>query len=314
MSDQATSIGVDFGGTTIKMAVCRGIEIIRRAEPIDTQCLADTQSIIQAMCDCVRTLRVEYPDVVAVGLGIPGWVDFKNRTLGRLVNVPAFDETLPILAMMEEAIGLPVYMDNDANCMAYAEWKLGAGKGFENVVSLTLGTGIGGGIVINNQMLRSRGAAELGMCSIDYKGKPGPYGNRGGIEEYIGHNELTADAMARYAAAGIARSEEQCDAYQLELAAREGDAIAAQVYIDFAEKLACLIMNLMFSIAPDRIILGGGVSKAGDLLFDPLDRFLQSQLMPLHYRSLTITSAHFGTDAGLLGAAMMAVDESQKIS
>ncbi len=312
MSDHLKSIGVDFGGTSIKMAVCSGSTILQRSKPIETQDLPDTHAIIAAMCDCARQLLVDHPDVVAVGLGIPAWVDFERGVIGRLVNVPAFDGNTPVRDLLQEQLGLPVFVDNDANCMAYAEWKLGAGQGLSNVVSITLGTGLGGGIIVNDQMLRSRGAGELGMCSIDYKGKPGPYGNRGGIEEYLGNQEVAADAMQRYAAAGIERSLEQCNPYALECAALEGDQIAIQVYTDFAERLACLVMNLMYSIAPEMFIFGGGMSKAGALLFGPLERFLKEQLMPTHIEALRLCTAQFGTDAGILGAALIALDETNK--
>ncbi len=314
MNNQAQSIGVDFGGTSIKIGVCAAGEILCFADPIPTQQFCDTDSIIQAMCDAILKLKAQYPGVSSVGLGMPGWVDFQNGILGRLVNVPAFQEATPVRELMSAVLNMPVYLDNDANCMAYAEWKLGAGQGCESVVSITLGTGIGGGIIVANQMLRGKtaSAGELGMCSIDYRGKEGPYGNRGGIEEYLGNREMTADAIARYAATGITKTEEDCTPYALEIAARAGDAIAAQVYTDYAEKLACLIMNLMYSIVPEKFILGGGVAKAGDLLFTPLDAFLKAQLMPAHYAALKLESAQFGADAGLLGAALMAYDESQK--
>ncbi len=306
-------IGVDFGGTSIKIAVCQGETLLARAKPIITQELDSPQAIIDAMCASIEELRAQYPDVCAVGLGMPGWVDFKNGILGRLVNVPAWNESTPVRDIMEEALGIPVALDNDANCMGYAEWKLGAGKGVENLVTITLGTGIGGGIVVHNKMLRGNiaPAAEIGMCSIDYKGRVGPYGNRGGVEEYIGHREMNMDAIARYAEAGITKTSEECDPYQLELAARAGDEIARQIYVDFAEKLACLMMNFMYTIAPEMFILGGGVAKAGDLLWEPLDAFLKEQLMPALYSALRIEPAKFGADAGILGAAMMAWDEAQ---
>ncbi len=312
MSDHLKSIGVDFGGTSIKMAVCSGSEILQRARPIETQGLDDTNAIIAAICETARQLLDNHPDVVALGLGIPAWVDFERGIIGRLVNVAAFDGNTPVRDLLQEQLGLAVYVDNDANCMAYAEWKLGAGRGLSNVVSITLGTGLGGGIIVNNQMLRSRGAGELGMCSIDYRGKAGPYGNRGGIEEYLGNQEVAADAQLRYAAAGIERSLEQCNPYALELAALEGDRIAIQIYTDFAERLACLVMNLMYSIAPEMFIFGGGMSKAGALLFTPLEQFLKEQLMPRHIEALRLCRAQFGTDAGILGAALIALDEANK--
>ncbi len=315
VSDSAVlkSIGVDFGATSIKIGVCRGIEVIDRAEPLLTLSYDSPLAIIDAMCYAIESLRANHLDIAAIGLGMPGWVDFHRGVLYQLTNVPVWDHELPVCELMSARLGLPVTMDNDANCMAYAEWKMGAGRGMESLLSLTLGTGVGGGLVLCNQMLRGRSVSsgELGMTSIDYKGKVGPFGNRGAIEEYIGNNEMAADAQARYAAIGVEKSLEDCTPYKLELDARAGDAIAQQIYIDFAEKLACLIMNMMYALAPEAVIIGGGIAKANDLLFEPLDAFLKQQLFPVHYASLKVMPAQFGTDSGMIGAALMALDESR---
>ena len=164
---------------------------------------------------------------------------------------------------MEQALGLPVVLDNDANCMAYAEWKLGAGRGMSSLVCLTMGTGIGGGIVVNDRILRGKrlSTGELGQTSIHYQGKPGPFGNRGAIEEYIGNNELAAEAVKRYAGAGIVKTVNECTPRDLDEAARAGCPIALQLWEDTAEMLACLIMNLMYTLVPDAFIIGGGGSQ-----------------------------------------------------
>lgn len=304
------ALAVDFGGTGIKIGVTCGAEIVDKAEPLPTPSFDSPASIMAAMCAVMKDLRRRHPDVVAVGLGMPGWVDFYKGVLYQLTNVPVWNREEPVRAVMEAELGLPVVLDNDANCMAYAEWQLGAGKGLESLVCLTLGTGIGGGIVVHDRMLRGSNvsAAELGQTSICYNGKVGPFGNRGAIEEYIGNNEMAADAAARYAAAGICKRAEECTPYLLEQAARAGDPVAAGVYRDFAEKLACLCMNMMYTIVPEAIIIGGGVAKAGDLLFTPLRERLREQLFPVHYARLRLLPAHFGADSGMVGAGLMAAD------
>lgn len=314
MTSSNMAVGVDFGATSIKIGVCKGHEIIEKAKPLLTLNYDSPQSIIAAICATIESLRERHPDICAIGLGMPGWVDFHRGVLYQLTNVPVWNQEVPVCAIMQKALNLPIVMDNDANCMTYAEWKLGAGRGLESLVCMTLGTGLGGGIVLCNQILRAPcvSTGEFGMTSIDYRGRVGPFGNRGAIEEYIGNNEMSADAQARYAAIGIAKSLEECSPYALELAALAGDELARQVYIDFAEKLASLMMNLMYSIAPEAFIIGGGVAKAGDLLFAPLDKFLKEQLFSVHYDFLRVIPAQFGADAGLIGAAMMASDECSR--
>ncbi len=304
------AIAVDFGGTSIKMGVTQGADILAKASPLPTAAYDSPAAIIEAMCATARELLQQHPDAAAIGLGMPGWTDFHRGVLYQLTNVPVWDHEVPVRDIMQQALGLPVVLDNDANCMAYAEWKLGAGAGLESLACLTLGTGIGGGIVVHNRMLRGRtvSAAELGQTTICWNGRTGPFGNKGAIEEYIGNNEFAADAVQAYAAVGISRTAEECTPYLLAQAARSGCPIARGMYEGFAEKLASLIMNLMYALVPEAVIIGGGVAKAGDLLFEPLMARLKEQLFPVHYAALRVLPAHFGADSGLIGAGLMAAD------
>ena len=305
------ALAVDFGGTSIKMGVTAGERILATADRIPTAMFESPQAIIDAMIASARTLRGQFPSACVMGMGMPGWCDYQRGVLYQLTNVRVWDREIPVKEMMEQALGLPVVLDNDANCMAYAEWKMGAGRGMSSLVCLTMGTGIGGGIVVHDRMLRGRrlSAAELGQTSIHYQGKTGPFGSRGAIEEYIGNNELAAEAVKRYAGAGIIKTVDECTPRHLDEAARSGCPIALQLWEDTAEMLGCLIMNLMYTLAPDAFIIGGGVAKAGDLLMKPLLENLRKQLFPLLMEDLKILPARFGAEAGLLGAGAMAMDE-----
>ena len=170
MSDKL-AIAVDFGGTSIKIGVTRGEELVDKAAPLPTPEFDSPASIMAAMCGTMKDLLRKHPQVVAVGLGMPGWVDFHKGVLYQLTNVPVWNHQVPVREVMERELNLPVVLDNDANCMGYAEWKLGAGRGLESLLCLTLGTGIGGCIVVHNRMLRGRNvsAAELGQTSVDFK-------------------------------------------------------------------------------------------------------------------------------------------------
>ena len=305
------ALAVDFGGTSIKMGVTAGERILATADRIPTAMFESPQAIIDAMIASARTLRGQFPSACVMGMGMPGWCDYQRGVLYQLTNVRVWDREIPVKEMMEQALGLPVVLDNDANCMAYAEWKMGAGRGMSSLVCLAMGTGIGGGIVVHDRMLRGRrlSAAELGQTSIHYQGKTGPFGSRGAIEEYIGNNELAAEAVKRYAGAGIIKTVDECTPRHLDEAARSGCPIALQLWEDTAEMLGCLIMNLMYTLVPDAFIIGGGVAKAGDLLMKPLLENLRKQLFPLLMEDLKILPARFGAEAGLLGAGAMAMDE-----
>ena len=270
------ALAVDFGGTSIKMGVTAGDRILATADRIPTTMFESPQAIIDAMVATALVLREQFPTACVMGMGMPGWCDYYKGVLYQLTNVKVWDHEIPVKEMMERAVGLPVVLDNDANCMAYAEWKLGAGRGMSSLVCLTMGTGIGGGIVLQDRILRGRrfSAAEVGQTSIHYQGKTGPFGNRGAIEEYIGNNELAAEAVRRYTGAGIDKTVDECTPRDLDVAAR-----------------------------------AGGVAKAGDLLMKPLMAKLRAQMFPLLMEDLVILPARFGSEAGLLGAGAMAMDE-----
>lgn len=314
MSTEELSIGVDMGGTSIKFAVIRGTEIIFKGEPMPTHEYPTPEAIVQEIGNRLRGLLAAYPDVCAVGMGLPGFVDHRAGTVDSLTNVPGW-YNIHIRDILTELTGLPAAVDNDANCMAYAEWKLGAGRGMNDLVCLTLGTGIGSGIIANGQFLRGHlgAAGELGQMSIDYRGRVGYYGNRGAIEDYIGNREIASEAQLMYAAAGKPRREENCTPIDLENEAKAGCPVAAAVWDDIACKLATCLMNCHYVLNPEAFIIGGGISKAGDLLFAPLRRYLKAQLYGPHYEKIKILPAQFGNEAGLIGAANLAYNTAKQL-
>ncbi|HRN23158.1 MAG TPA: ROK family protein, partial [Akkermansia muciniphila] len=193
---------------------------------------------------------------------------------------------------------------------AYAEWKLGAGKGKRHLVCLTLGTGVGSGLIVNGELLRGStcSAGELGQTSIDYRGRLGHYGNRGSLEDYVGNREIAADARTLYASHGIDKAIVDCNPIALERAALAGDEVAEQVWRDLAVKLSCALMNCCYLLNPEAIIIGGGVAKAKTLLFQPLQEIMKAQLAAPLVEYLEILPAQFGTEAGILGAAHLALN------
>ena len=307
--EEPLAIGIDMGGTTIKTAVVQGNRVLFKAPPIDTRAYASAQEAFVEIGALVAELRRSYPAIQAVGMGIPGFVNPLAGMTHILTNVEGWNN-LPIRDMLEEATGLPAAIDNDANCMAYAEWKQGAGRGMDNLVCLTLGTGVGGGIIVDGHMLRGfMGiAGELGQMSIDYRGRRGYYNNAGALEDYIGHNEFTADAVARYAEAGITKTAAECNPLALELAAKAGDAVALACYDDFARKLATCLVTCHYLLNPEAFVIGGGLSKAGDLLFAPLRRYMGEQINERYFSRIKLLPAAFGNEAGLIGAAQQGLN------
>lgn len=306
--DTRTAVGIDFGGTSVKIGVVQGAEVIDQAPPIATQDYPDAPTLIDDIARSIESLRTKFSDLAAVGVGVPGFVDLPSGTIHNLTNVAGW-KMVPIRDELSERTGLPVHAENDANAMAYAEWQLGAGQGFQHLVALTLGTGVGGGLIIDGKL--ARGAqyvgGELGQTSVHYAGRVGAYGNRGALEDYIGNREIAADARTRYEDAGKSCPLDQCSPKQLAEAATAGDEIALAIWDDIAQKLACSLVNCCFLLNPEAIVIGGGVAKAGSVLFDPLHQHLWDQLGDPFKEHLQILPAKFGNEAGILGAAHLAL-------
>lgn len=305
------AIGIDFGGTTVKIGVVDGSQVLDKAPPIATQDYQDAPSLIDDIARTVTSLQCNFPDISAIGAGMPGFVDYPTGRVHRLTNVEGWVDIF-LKKELEDRLKLPTTVDNDANAMAYAEWKVGAGQGMNHLVAITLGTGVGGGIVIDGKLARGANSvgSELGHVSINYKGRTGPYGNHGGLEEYIGNNEIVARARELYREAGQSLSLDDCSPKTLAESANNGDPIAMLVWDGIAEKLACALTSTVFLLNPEAIIIGGGVSKAGPLLFKPLEEKLFSQIGEPFKEHLKILPAQFGNEAGMLGAANLALENS----
>lgn len=309
MNGEPLTIGIDFGGTSVKLAVVFQSHIIDHAPPIATQEFDGHDELISEIVRAIEDLRARHPSIVAVGVGMPGFVDFEKGLVINLTNVRGWAE-VPLKKILEKKIGLPVWVDNDANCMAIAEWKCGAGRGFRHVLFVSLGTGVGGGVIANGQMIRGAcyGAGEFGQSSIDYQGLPGNYGNLGALEKYVGNREITASAHAAYAAVGILKSLDDCSPAALAAAAHQGDLIASDQWNEIGRKLATAVMNGCWLLNPEAIVIGGGVARAGALLLEPFKKYLFAQLSGNFKDQLRIMPAAFGHEAGVIGAAALARD------
>jgi glucokinase len=309
MSDTPLAIGIDFGGTSVKTGVVNGSEVIDHAPPIATPEFEGPNELIDAIARTVEDLRLRHPGIAAIGVGMPGFVNFESGTVYGLTNVPGWDN-LPLKERLEAKTGLPVTVENDANCMAFAEWKQGAGQGYQHLICMTLGTGVGGAVIANGGLIRGarHGAGEIGQTSIDYQGRHGHYGNLGALEDYVGNNEITATAKEAYEAAGSPRSLEICTPAHLAAAATQGDPIALKIWEDTGRKIATAAMNCCWLLNPEAIIIGGGVAKAGDLIFGPITRHLHAQLSGPFKDHLKIIPAKFGNEAGIVGAAVLALE------
>ena len=239
-------------------------------------------------------------------------VDSINGRVYQLSNVPGWED-VALTALLEEWTGLPAAIDNDANAMAYAEWLFGAGHEGVNVVCVTLGTGVGGGLILDRKLYRGSrlGAGEIGQMTIDPKGVPGQYGNFGALEKYVGHLQIAQRAKELYREAGLTKTEEECSPIGLEKSARAGDTIAAKVWAEVGFAIGITLCDIVWLLNPDRIVIGGGVARAGEYVFGPIQRVIEERTMKIFHEGLTIGPAKLGNDAGIIGSAALALDKAE---
>ena len=287
-------IGLDVGGTKILSGVVdREGQVLARHEvhsPGDSQ--AD---LLAALDSAVETLLDDR--ISAIGYGVPANLDRGTRRLLRAANLPL--ENFDLAAHARARFGLPVGVENDANAAALAEWRLGAGRGATSVVTLTLGTGVGGGLVLDGRLYR--GWAELGHIVVQEGGPPCVCGGRGHLEVLAsGH---AADAAARELYGPDA------DAHLLIGKAEAGDAGARAALARIGESLGVAVGSLVNIFDPDLTVVGGGFGiAAGELVLEPAREAARREALPPADRTLRIVPAELGAEAGLVGAALVAFE------
>ncbi|HZZ46213.1 MAG TPA: ROK family glucokinase [Pseudonocardia sp.] len=308
-------IGVDIGGTKVAAAVVDEAGNMLEKMRVDTPA-ATAGSVNDAIADLVWQLR-ERHDVDAVGMGAPGFVSSDRSTVMFTPNLPWRAE--PLGEEMTQRLNLPVIVENDANCAAWAETRFGAAQGQNDVVLLTLGTGIGAGVVIGGQLLRGEFgvAAEIGHMNVVIEGglRCG-CGNRGCWEQYGSGTALVRDArdLARHSPALAQRMIELADGDvekitgpEVTQAATEGDAAALEVFRVFAGSIGYGMADVASVLDPGIFVIGGGVADAGELLRGPIEKAFQERLVGRGRRpAAKVVLAQLSGEAGMVGAADLA--------
>jgi glucokinase len=299
----AQVIGVDVGGTKILAGlIARDGTVVGHREyptPIENE---------NALLDGLEAAVREFIDesVVAVGFGIPSQIDQRHGIALGSVNIPL--RGVPFRRKMTDRLGVPVGMDNDANAAAIAEWKAGAGRGTTDMVMLTLGTGVGGGLILGGKPYRGwfGAGAEIGHMVIVHDGVPCRCGGRGHLESYASGkaaDELAAEAFGPAA-----------DAHRLVRLAREGDPLAVRILTGIGEHLGSGIANIVNIFNPELIVVGGGFAAAGELLFEPAQAIADREVLVSVRDSYRIVRAELGTSAGMIGAGMVAFEALETAS
>ena len=305
-------VGVDFGGTHLRAALIdRDGNILKRVKR-KTMAHLGADAVFDRIADAVRDAADELAEgdsLVAVGVIAPGPLDpFKGIVFYapnlNWVNVPLADE-------LQNRLGLPVFAGNDANLAALAEHRYGAGKGLTDIIYMTVSTGIGAGIIINNEMLLgSNGqAAEVGHMPIMPEGPLCGCGQRGCIESLASGPNIARIAKERLSHGVESLLQEhdgEITAKEVVQAAQKGDRLALELLNQAGSYIGLALASLVHIFNPQRFVFGGGVSNAGDLLFDPIRHALKWRTIASYHDTFDIVPAELGDNVGLLGAAALA--------
>jgi glucokinase len=302
-------VAVDIGGTQIRTAVYEpNNSAPLKLQRVKSQALKP--GVYERLVKAIESVWPENGRIAAIGFSSPGPLDPHRGIILATPNIPEWRD-FPIKSKLAEHFGVPVHIDNDANLAGLAEWKYGAGRGHHNVLYLTISTGIGGGVIIDDRLLQGYHglAAEVGHTIIDPNGPPCGCGHRGHVESFA-----SGPAIARYVNEQIAakmkstlHADPNLSAHQVADAALQGDMLACTAFARAGEYLGMAVANYLAILDPSIIIFGGGVSQVGDLLFKPFEESLHKHILhPRYLEGLVITRAALGDDAGLLGARALA--------
>ena len=313
------AIGIDIGGTKVAGGLVDiGGNVIRRARR-DTPARSKSPSVVEGTIVEVVAELMEFAgpqNVRAVGIGAAGFVAADRATVVFAPHLSWRHE--PLQAALQKRVAVPIFVDNDANAAVWAEWKFGAAQGQTHVMMITLGTGIGGGILINGEVQRGRFgiAGEFGHMQVLPGGHRCECGNRGCWEQYASGNALVREAHSLFSANSPVVSDlldsvdgvvDNLTGPLITQAARDGDPTARELLAEIGHWLGVGIANLTAAFDPGMFVVGGGVSAAGELLLAPARETFKRQLTGRGYRpEAVIVAARLGNDAGLIGAADLA--------
>ena len=300
-------IGIDVGGTNVKIALVdtKGKIVYSNSVPTRAEMGYEytVNNIKQAIYDLLKETKLTTKDIEGIGFGFPGQVDYKAGIVRNAPNIPGWVE-VPIAKLIEDEFKIPTRVDNDVRCAALGELKYGAGKGCENMICITVGTGIGSGLIINGKLVRgaSNAAGEIGHIKLQmHDGPICGCGDTGCLEafaeDYIRGGKSTK--FREMANGG------QITPYLVCEAAKAGDPVAQRIFTIMGEYIGIGLASVVNLLNPERIIIGGGVADAGDILIAPLTETLKKRAMKIAGSAVEVVPAQLGNTAGVIGSSLL---------
>lgn len=311
-------IGLDLGGTNLKYALGdeKGEVIARFSKPSLANQKQEIilQNMFSAIHDLLQEAEKKNESISAMGVGSPGCIDFKlGKLLGRAPNFEDWKD-VQIKKHFEDKFKIPTWVDNDANLMALAEARKGAGRDYKNLLCATLGTGIGGGIILNNKIYRGAhySAAEIGHIIIEYGGKPCNCGNRGCLEAYTAAPAMVVRYRKKLKKAGVMFDMPELSTEFIFEKAMLNEDLAKQTIIETCDYLGVGLASVANVIDPDIIILGGGVAEAGAEFINRIEQMVKQYTLHSIAKHLKVVKANLNLDSGIIGAILLASENFKK--
>ena len=309
-------IGIDVGGTNVKLALVNDNGQIVYSNSVPTRAEMGYEftvnNIKQAIYELLKETKLEAKDIQGIGFGFPGQVDYKAGIVRNAPNIPGWVE-VPIAKLIEDEFNIPTRVDNDVRCAALGELNYGAGKGCENMVCITVGTGIGSGLIINGKLVRgaSNAAGEIGHIKLQmHEGPICGCGDTGCFEAFASGPSIVAMAEEYIKGGKSTKFREMANGTAITPfivceAAKAGDPVAQRIFTIMGEYLGIGLSSVVNLLNPEKIIIGGGVADAGEILMRPLVDTLRKRAMKIAGSAVEVVPAQLGNTAGVIGASLL---------
>lgn len=308
-------IGVDVGGTNVKVALVDESGSIVYTDTVPTRAEMGYEytisNMIKAIHEVIKEAKTDIKNIQGIGFGFPGQIDCDNGIVRIAPNIPGW-VNIPIADIVSKEFGVPVKVDNDVRCAALAELNYGAGKGASNMICITVGTGIGSGLIVNGKLVRgaSNAAGELGHIKLQMEGGPlCGCGDHGCLEAFASGPSIVAMAE-EYVRGGKSTKYRELakngiTPYYVCEAAKQGDVVAKKIFEIIGNYIGIGLASVVNLLNPEKIVIGGGVADAGEFLFAPIRETLKKRSMPIQGAAVQVVHAELGNTAGVIGASLL---------
>lgn len=300
--------GIDLGATYGKIGLVNWKNKILVKNKFATKDYLNKKDLIEAIVkiikDILKQKKLCKKDILGIGMGLPGPIDSKNGIVHFFPNIAGW-HNVPLKKIIQNKLGIPKFIDNDVNLMALAESRIGAGRGVKNIVCLTLGTGVGGGLILEGQLYRgwTLSAGEIGHVPLNENGPLCKCGGKACLERYIGNKYILQKAREKFG--------KNITLETLSEKAKKGNFKAIKIWQDVGRRLGLALSGIINLLDPQIIIIGGGISAAGSVLFDSVRKTIQNRMMSEPLKDVKVVKTRLGQNASIIGATFLVREKTR---